>query len=174
MRGDFTFIIDFSSEGLRAEGTDMDHTVSPPTISRGHLVVPLAFLGEWCSLSTVFMAPFTSSVLCFYGGISRVGFFLFILRWSQCASWGESFVSLGNSGKISAVLLLTFASTYLMLDFLTPVSKPHTLAHVCLLVFFFYHHILSEFLHLPLSFSSCIFCLICYLTCTLSSSFQWS
>ena len=68
-------------------------------------------------------------------------------------------MSLGNSGKISAILLLTFASIYLMPDFVTPFSKSHTLAHVCLLVFFFFfnHHVLGEFLHFPLSFSSCIF-----------------
>ena len=47
-------------------------------------------------------------------------------------------MSLGNSGKISAILLLTFASIYLMPDFVTPFSKSHTLAHVCLLVFFFF------------------------------------
>ena len=46
-------------------------------------------------------------------------------------------MSLGNSGKISAILLLTFASIYLMLDFLTPFSKSYTLGCVCLLVFFF-------------------------------------
>ena len=47
-------------------------------------------------------------------------------------------MSLGNSGKISAILLLTFASIYLMLDFLTPFSKSYTLGCVCLLVFFFF------------------------------------
>ena len=49
----YTFTIDFSSEGLWAEGTGVDYTISPPTVSRDHLVVPLPFLCDWCSFSTV-------------------------------------------------------------------------------------------------------------------------
>ena len=84
----YTFTIDFSSEGLWAEGTGVDYNHFTSYCLQRSSGGPSAFPMWLMFLLHCAVVLSTSSVLCFHGGISRVGFFLFILLWSQCASWG--------------------------------------------------------------------------------------